>query len=67
MTDNELIDIVLTADIELTALSGAELLTGASSLYWGRALPTRRKKGTRQVFCHDLQSFDRALELEQAE
>jgi hypothetical protein len=64
MKPDELIDISIPEGvvIELSALPGAELLTGASSIYWGEPIPSPRKKGTRKIECRDLTALLKALD-----
>jgi hypothetical protein len=53
--------------IEVTALPGAELLTGASSQYWSDAVPSSHRRDIRRVLCLDQSSFLNALGLELSE
>jgi hypothetical protein len=43
--------------IDLTALPGAELLTGASSQCWGDALPPVHRMGSQRVVCRDRETL----------
>jgi hypothetical protein len=63
--DDERIDIYIPKGvvIEVSALPGAEFLTGESSRHWSDALPSRRRRGSRLVTCPDRQSFLNALDL----